>query len=279
MSDTHKLQKAIDDFILWCDVNGLCVHIMKCKIITFALKRITIHTDYYIKNEVIERTHTIRDLGIMLDAKLTFSEHIEYVANKAYAMLAFVKRQSYKTFDTDIAKMLFYAFVRSHLEFACQVWSPFQTKYINAIESIQKQFVKFIHPNNSANDHTNPFKLRPYEDRCAELNLVPLLRPRINACIYFIHDILSGRVNCPRLRSQLQFFRITYFTRSPKFIKLERCKRECTDVSPFRTACRLYNLIALHIDVTLDHQSFRNRVMQLPDSLFKSFYQQNGVNT
>lgn len=191
LSDTVALQMAIDKFINWCDDNDLEVHSMKCKVITFSLRKISIHADYYIKGVVIERIESIRDLGVILDTKLSFSAHFEYVSNKAHAMLAFVKRHCYKTFDTDIAKMLFYALVRSHLEFASQVWSPFSMKYIDAIESTQKQFIKFIHPNNSANNRLHINKLRPYIDRCMEMNMCTLQRRRINASIFFIHDIIS----------------------------------------------------------------------------------------
>lgn len=272
LGDTVALQTAIDKFISWCDENDLEVHTMKCKVITFSLRKISIHTDYYIKGEVIERVERIRDLSVILDTKLSFSAHFEYISNKAHAMLAFVKRQCYKTFNTDIAKMLFYALVRSHLEFASQVWSPFNAKYIDAIESTQKQFVKFIHPNNSANNPHNKYELRPYIDRCIEMSMSTLKRRRINAKIFFIHDIISGKLSSSQLRNQLTLCKINYFTRSPDFIKLNHCTRDCTNDSPFRTACRLYNIAVLHVDPTTDRATFRERVSKLPEPVFAKFY-------
>lgn len=115
-------------------------------------------------------------------------------------MLAFVKRNCYKMFNTDVAKLLFFALVRSNIEFANQVWSPYHSKYIEAIESIQKQFVKFIHPNNSANNPLNEYELRPYITRCHELDMQTIKRRRINTCIFFIHDIISGHLKSPALR-------------------------------------------------------------------------------
>lgn len=276
LSDTVVLQNAINKFIQWCDDNDLEVHSMKCQIITFSLKKITIHSDYFIRGEKIKRTENIRDLGVILDPKLSFSQHFEYISNKAHAMLAFVKRQCYKTFNTDIAKMLFYALVRSHLEFASQVWSPFNQKYIDVIESTQKQFIKFIHPNGSANNPRNQFALRPYIERCTEMNMCTLKRRRINACIFLIHDIISGKLSSPRLRNQITFFKINYFIRSPEFIKLNHCTKDCTNDSPFRTACRLYNLSVLHVDPTIDRMTFRDRVTKLPDTVFTNFYTKRG---
>lgn len=158
------------------------------------------------------------------------------------------------------------------LFFACQIWCPSQQKYGDIIESIQKQFIKFICPNNSANNPDNPFQLRPYIDRCNEFNVQTLQRRRMNACIFFLHDVISGRINSANLRKRIEFVRITYFTRSPDFIKLNTHRLECTDRSPLRTAFRLYNLVALFIDVTTDRNTFRRLVTQLPDSTFNGLY-------
>lgn len=127
-NDAANLQSSIDHFLQWCDKNGLAVNTMKCKIVTFSMKKVTIHSDYYINGEKVPRTETIRDLGVLLDSKLSFTSHIEYITNKAYAMLAFIKRQCYKTFNAVIVKMLFFAFVRSNLKFANQVWCPSHKK-------------------------------------------------------------------------------------------------------------------------------------------------------
>lgn len=183
-------------------------------------------------------------------------------------MLAFVKRQCYKTFNESIAKMLYYAFVRSNLEFAGQVWFPTSLKQRRAVESIQRSFVKFIHPNNSANNVNNEYQLRPYIERCQELNMVSLNRRRINSSIFFIHDVITGRISSKNLRNQLQFFKITRFTRSPEFIKLKTCRLECNNNSAIRSACKLYNIAALWVDVTLDRNSFRRSINKLPDSRF-----------
>lgn len=164
--------------------------------------------------------------------------------------------------------MLCYAFVRSNLEFASQVWFPTSRKHKWAVESIQKSFVKFIHPNNSANNVNNEYQLWPFIERCQELNMVSLNRRRINSSIFFIHDIISGRISSNNPRNQLQFFKITRFTRSPDFIKLQTCRLECNSNSAIRSACKLYNLAALRVDVTLDRNSFRKAINKLPDSRF-----------
>lgn len=69
--------------------------------------------DYTIDNHVVDRVTEMRDLGVIMDRKLSFAAHTEYITNKSKAILQFVKRQSLK-FDTDVKKILL-LFDKDHL--------------------------------------------------------------------------------------------------------------------------------------------------------------------
>ena len=43
---------------------------------------------------LIEKVDLIRDLGVLLDCKLTFTQHIENCCNKALKLLGFIKRNT-----------------------------------------------------------------------------------------------------------------------------------------------------------------------------------------
>lgn len=76
------LQKAIDLFFKYCSENHLEVNKLKCKIMSFPLKRQIIRFDYILDNESIDRVDEIRDLGVILDPKLKFNKHIEIITKK-----------------------------------------------------------------------------------------------------------------------------------------------------------------------------------------------------
>ena len=111
-NDTQLLQKGIDNFIQWCDENGMTVNAKKCKIMTFSHKRSPINAVYTIKGEQIERVYEMRDLGVIMDSKLSFNSHREYAKKKADARLAFVKRECFKTLNLDNAKLLYGSLAR-----------------------------------------------------------------------------------------------------------------------------------------------------------------------
>jgi hypothetical protein len=64
--------------------------------------------------------------------------------------------------------------------------------HIDRIECVQKKFIKYAL---RGLGWTDMFDLPPYVDRCALIRLETLAERRVNACVMFIFDILSGRVN------------------------------------------------------------------------------------
>ncbi|GBM17408.1 hypothetical protein AVEN_119450-1 [Araneus ventricosus] len=70
---------------------------------------------YKINNLVSSRSDSVTDLGIILDAKLDFSQHIDSMVSKAYRRLGILKRKT-REFSSEIAlKVLYYDHVRSSL--------------------------------------------------------------------------------------------------------------------------------------------------------------------
>jgi len=59
----------------------------------------------------------MKDLGVVIDCKLKFQDHIKQKINKAYSLLGILKR-IFKEMDVDSFISLYKVFVRSHLEYA-----------------------------------------------------------------------------------------------------------------------------------------------------------------
>ncbi|XP_037029672.1 uncharacterized protein LOC119069658 [Bradysia coprophila] len=265
--DALNLQAAINLFFKWCSDNGMEINRIKSKIITYTLKTKPIIFDYTLNGQIIQRTNSIFDLGVLTNTRMNFNSHHEYVSNKSKSVLNFVKRQR-QFLDDDATKIVYKALVRSNLEFAACIWSPHFATHRRTIESTQKQFVMFLngdHLNRSDNDYV----LSPYVERCAGLDLQTLIRRRTNVCILFIHSLITGKINSPTLRS-----RITLNSRSTRhngMIFIRACRTSRSFNSPFNNACRMFNAVSNIIDPTLPHNLFRNALYRLPDSNLTNF--------
>lgn len=167
---------------------------------TFYRNKSTFEYVYTINSLAIEKVSVIKDLGVILDHKLSFSNHIEFITTRAKSRLAWIRRFSKEFNDPWVIKKLFFTFVLPILEYASQVWSPKTSNYIKDIESIQKQFLlfalrKFQWPNR--------FQLPPYKHRLLLLHMNTLEDRRSIAQINFIQSLFNSNIYCPPLLSKL----------------------------------------------------------------------------
>ena len=88
---------------------------------------------------------TLKDLGILLDKRLSFRDHIndKIKINKAFSTLGIIKR-NIKHLIIQLFTMLYKNAVRSHLDYCSSVWSPYMIMNIEALEKVQKRAIKIL---------------------------------------------------------------------------------------------------------------------------------------
>jgi len=90
----------------------------------------------------LERTSSVKDLGVIIDCKLKLQDHIKQ-KNKACSMLGILRR-NFKEMDVESFISLYKVFVRSHLEYAESVWNPHYMYLIDDLEKVQKRATKIF---------------------------------------------------------------------------------------------------------------------------------------
>ena len=80
----------------------------------------------HINHEVaLDRCDKVKNVGVWLDKKLTFRDHIQDKINKAYMMLGIIKR-NFRHFTIATFTLIYKTMVRSHLDYCCSVWAPYK---------------------------------------------------------------------------------------------------------------------------------------------------------
>jgi hypothetical protein len=105
---------------------------------------------------VLDPVGSINDLGVIMDEKMTLSEHVNA---KAFAMLGFIRRLSLEFRDPCTVKSLYTSLVRPKPEYASSVWSPFYNVHVDRVERVCVVW-----------GWTDIHDLPPYEDRCVLLH-------------------------------------------------------------------------------------------------------------
>lgn len=131
--------------------------------------------------EEMTEVNSEKDIGVVIDNKLNFSDHLAEKINKANKMVGLIRR-TFVSLDEEIFKYLYVALVRPHLEYANQVWAPYLIKDIDAVENVQRR----------ASKRVPALKNLSYEDRLKKLGLPTLAYRRARGDMIETYKILSG---------------------------------------------------------------------------------------
>ena len=141
-SDQTNLQKDLDSLQSWSDTWLLKFHPHKCKAVSISKTDPIVETYHLYDNDgqrvVLDRSRGEKDIGVIVDDKLNFREHMNAQINKANSIMGLIRR-TYTYLDEDSFKCLFKALVRPHLEYAEAVWNPYKKQDIEEIENVQRR--------------------------------------------------------------------------------------------------------------------------------------------
>ena len=85
---------------------------------------------------------SVKDLGVLVDHKLSFKEQRDSVLRKAKNKAAWVLR-TFKCRKIGIMRKLWRALVQPHLDYACLIWSPVgEIREVSRMESVLKDYTK-----------------------------------------------------------------------------------------------------------------------------------------
>ena len=84
-----------------------------------------------------KKTTAEKDLGVTIDNRLTFSEHINNTVKKANQVMGMIRR-TFRFIDKEIFALLFKSRVRPILKYGNTIWNPRLKKDIDAIERATK---------------------------------------------------------------------------------------------------------------------------------------------
>ena len=98
---------------------------------------------YRLGNVMLSSSDEERDLGVLVDKSMKFSDHVNNIVSTSNAVLGMIKR-NITCKNKNIVTRLYKALVRPKLEFCVQAWRPYLKKDIDKIERVQHRATKMI---------------------------------------------------------------------------------------------------------------------------------------
>ena len=148
---------------------------------------------------VIEQVKSECDLGVTVDSRLKFRDHINKKVSIANRNLGIIFR-TFTYIDKEMFLNLFKSMVRPHLEYGSPIWSLLYKKDKVIIENVQRRGTRMV----------KSLKDLPYEARLRELGLPTLEYRRERADQIQVYKILHGIDNIETEK----FFTISSYTQT-----------------------------------------------------------------
>ena len=199
--DVKELQADLDRLLHWSNVWRLKLNPTKCMSISFTLRTSPVLSSYILDGHELERCDRIRDLGVLLDSKLTFAHHIDTTMAKANKMLGLLMRSMQmahrprgRNFDHTAVMCAFNAHVRSVLEYACVIWSGAAVSHLARLERLQHRFLMWLAANTRANCPS-----LDYNSLLLHFNTMSIKSRFVQADVMFLCGVLNNRFDCDHL--------------------------------------------------------------------------------
>ena len=199
--DVKILQNDLDVLQEWEKRWQMSFNPDKCEVLRITLKHKSIISDYKIHDHKLKTVKTAKYLGLNIDSKLNFNEHINNICKKANTTRAFVARIT-KLCPRKVKEDAYKTLVRPRLEYASAVWNPHTLNKINQIEAIQRRAVRSVANNfdrtSSVTEMLQKFEWESLEERRAKARVIMCFKI-VNNMIqipkhpYLVHNKLETR--------------------------------------------------------------------------------------
>jgi hypothetical protein len=186
LANCARLQSDLDSLAAWSQDWLLRFHVGKCK--AMHIGHANPNYVYTMDQEgVAVNLATIekeKDLGVWTSSSLKPSQQCVQAAAKATSVLRSIKH-SFNCFNKRSFRTLYKTYVRPHLEYCEQAWSPYYKKDIQHLERVQRRATKMV----------RGLGQKTYSERLQALGLYSLEQRRLRGDLIETYKILHGKDN------------------------------------------------------------------------------------
>nr|CAI5852316.1 unnamed protein product [Callosobruchus analis] len=207
-----------------------------------------------INGNKIQPCDTVKCLGLKIDSKLRFRQHVNSIISKCYLTLKnLYQSRSFLTFP--LRKQLCESLVLSHLNYADTIYGPcLDSNSAARIQRMQNACIRFLF-SLSRRDHVL--------DKLAQLGWLNMQKRRKLHLVCLVHKVMLHKTPsylCDKLHPASEIHNVN--TRNTHLLLIEKHKTSLYKRSFSYNAASMYNEIPTNFKDLPNHQTFKNRVKE-----------------
>src|SRR5579872_4976179 len=179
LEDVAALQRDLDSLHEWAADWQMSFNVDKCAVMHVGHSNKC--NQYKLGNSELKSIVKEKDLGVIIDNTLKFSEQCSTAVKCANRTLGLIKRTIICR-SKDVIVDLYKALVRPKLEYCVQAWRPFLRKDIDSMERVQRRATKMI----------TECKGQNYESRLQTLGLISIEKRQTRGDLIQVFKLIKG---------------------------------------------------------------------------------------
>ena len=174
----------------WFYNNKLTLSVPKCAYMIFRGRQKILPANIpplYLNGLEIERVENFKYIGVILDSKLLWEKHVEYICTKIsrlYGVFSYLRHK----IPVSMARQVYYSTIFPHINYCLEIYGCCSSKLLSRLQTKQNSLMKFLtkkdmlyptdlihHDNNILKiKHLYELKLASFVHDCINKNTIPL---------------------------------------------------------------------------------------------------------
>ena len=153
-----QLSTEMNKLSTWFKTNRLSLNVSKTNCMIFGRSNQPDHHIVYIDNIVIERVNCNKFLGVIIDSKLSWSDHVSYIRHKMSKNLSVMHRVKW-LLNNSALYMIYCTLVLPYISYCCEIWGNTYKTRVQPLYIIQKRAIRICN-HLEYRSHTKPAFLK-----------------------------------------------------------------------------------------------------------------------
>jgi Reverse transcriptase (RNA-dependent DNA polymerase) len=235
----------LNNVVQWLKQNSLIINELKTKYMIYHLgqlpqKNICVQ----INKTPLEQVYDIPFLGIIIDQKLSWNLHIDYLSKKILSGLYVLKMLTHHR-NKELMLLAYFALVESHIRYGICAWGNSSQKNLDRILKYQKRAIRIIVGLKSGESCREHF-----------VNLNILTVPSIYIQSVIMLAVSNGSVYEKTVKGH------EHNTRGKENIHVNLFRLQLSEKSPKNSAVKLFKCLPNELKDVKDHSKFNSKLKE-----------------